>query len=213
MTTFNTIALDFPEAQALAELDAVRNDLKWVAAMCERIADMKVSASEFQVLEGLTVAAVIRYARCFPPGVRRSVPIECVEALPEDLARAHGYFLDQRNGFFAHSVRRFELNHATVVVPASGSRGYPPERIGFQHQMLATLGEPDLRLLQRLGNALVECVSRQIEAEKQQVIAMAQQVPLEEYQRRDVVAVEIVATSEAGMARLGVKARARASSR
>lgn len=202
MTTYKTIALAFPEAQDLADLDGVYRDLEWIRLLCTKIIRAERSRRRnSQRLEALTSAALIRYGRCFHHGVRRRLPQSWVDHLPDPFPRAHRYFMDLRDKFFAHSVNRFEINHATAAVPEPAPADYRIEDIGFFHQHLSSLGEPDILVLKQLCTALQGRVKAAIVTEKSAVLAIARTIAPSKLNKTDLISAENIKLRDVGRPR------------
>jgi hypothetical protein len=105
----------FPEAAHLADLQGIDHDLQTALSCCAFL-DQQTGKNRRDLVTWDAVGshAVIQYARCFAKGGRGSLQHHLLAAAPEELARAHEFFIDLRNKHIAHSVNCFEEN--TVVV-------------------------------------------------------------------------------------------------
>jgi hypothetical protein len=107
-----------PEAIAgkLAGLFAIQQDLIAARAYCQRLqreCQDRRNAADWAVVEGLSEAAVVRYARSFTSGRRVTLDESYVD---RELLATHQSFLSLRNLHVAHSVIDYEQGSVTVHV-------------------------------------------------------------------------------------------------
>ena len=102
-------------AGELGELYGVEQDLEAAKNYCERLKRelSDFASADWVLVEALSEAAIIRYARCFTTGSR----INLDPALLEPEARkVHDWFWNLRSKHIAHSVNEFENWSVTVHV-------------------------------------------------------------------------------------------------
>jgi hypothetical protein len=166
MATWRFIALDFPEAQPLADLTGVEQDLRAAEWFCDLFIEEREKSNEERketppnpaLWEALTVAASVRYARAFAKGVRTNNWVDtAVSGLPAEMAIDHHRYIDFRNKHIAHSVNAFEENRVVgyLIPEERGPRGVAS--ISVQHERLLSLSVEDVR---RLKGLCVEMLSR-----------------------------------------------------
>lgn len=187
MALWRFVKLDLKEAQQLlADLTGVENDLEATKAICELLMkELRESQPEWQLIEALTAAALVRYARSFTTGVRR-IPEDVLSCLSPNLLEAHNWFKDLRHKYIAHSVNAFEENQvvAYLIPEESGTKGV--SSISVQQTRLASLGSKDIKKLKEICSELRKHIMPLIEAEKSKVLSLAQKLPLEElYNQKD----------------------------
>lgn len=156
--TDEVFRLDLEEARESEDYHAIYGDLDLVVNMTRYIrgallrqspkpsgASSPLSTSEM-VLNGLWVAALVTYGRCFHKGKRRWLGERIFEGEKEDILVWHRYFRDTRDKHIAHSVNPFEI-HATgvhisdhdgddprvesVVTMHATRAGEPPDVVGY----------------------------------------------------------------------------------
>lgn len=179
MANWRYVDLNIPEACLLADLSSQANDLQTTADMCDlALAEFSKESLVVGLLEALTIAAVVRYSRCFANGVRAKIPSSVLEGLPVNRNTDHDFFVALRNKYIAHSVNVFEETRivAYLVPEERGSRGVAS--IGVQHDRLASLGAEDLTRLKALSSELHHRISLLIEEEKRKVIDAARKLPV-----------------------------------
>ena len=192
MAVLRYVNLSFPEAQPLADLTGVEQDLKVAESFCDLLmeelqrfgAERNKTPPNPVLWEALTVAALIRYARAFAKGVRtrswRTIePV--VGGLPDELASNHQRFLDLRDKHIAHSVNRLEEKNqvrAYLVPEEKGARGVAS--ISAQHDRLFSLGVEDAKHLKALCVEMRSRISGLIKAETAKVLKLARRLPVDE---------------------------------
>jgi hypothetical protein len=172
------VELNIPEARLLADLSSQANDLQTTADMCDlALAEFSKGSLVVGLLEALTIAAVVRYSRCFAKGVRAKIPSSVLEGLPVNQNTDHDFFVALRNKYIAHSVNEFEETKivAYLVPEERGPRGVAS--IGVQHDRLASLGAKDFTRLKALSLELHCRVSIIIHKEERKVLGAAGKLP------------------------------------
>ena len=191
MATWRFVVLDFPEAQPLADLTGVEQDLEVAASFCDLLLEeQRKLGGECDktppnpiFLEALTVAASIRYARAFPKNQRAKrcnmMLKDVVKHLPHQLANDHQRFINFRDKYIAHSVNYFEENLVvgTLVPQERGSPGVAS--VSVQHNRLLSLGVEDAKCLKTLCVEMGRRISDLIEAEMRRVLEIARQLPID----------------------------------
>lgn len=114
MTVWHEVDVDHPEAELLKDLHGILEDLSWVeSAMGEYLRH-----GDSILRQGLWIAGVIRYARCFASGDRyRLKQDDVIDDLDENLRELHEYVKNLRNRHIAHSENPYENNSITTRVP------------------------------------------------------------------------------------------------
>lgn len=184
-------------SQALVELYGIRADLETTVQFCDRLTDaLGGPPPDGLLLDGLSAAAVIRYARCFSTGVRPKID-SVLANLPEDLAAFHQYLVALRNRFVAHSVNPYERNNLTVSVPEQPPPGWKPTAVGYSHQRRASLALPEVEALRELALAVDEEVEKLMEKALPEVLAEVQQLPAADLTAREVQSVDPMTLDQA----------------
>jgi hypothetical protein len=87
------------------------------AKLCiERLLAMSRTLDDLTVAEALSIAAVIRYCRCFTTGIRQKLDIENLTALSADEIAIHYRIRDVRNWHVAHPINLQEVHALHLIV-------------------------------------------------------------------------------------------------
>ncbi|MHC4540237.1 MAG: hypothetical protein ACYS74_10715 [Planctomycetota bacterium] len=109
--------VDFVEAETLADLGSLTQDLGAVMQTCSRLKDLLQQDSKDHILvEALWTCALIRYARCFVSGKRYGLDETAFSGLNGDPVAVHRLYIDMRNKHVAHSVNPFEQMEVGLVL-------------------------------------------------------------------------------------------------
>lgn len=204
MATWKNVPLRFREANRLAGLHGVLIDLEWTACVCQRLLTLLEKPQHDSLLvEALSSAALVRYARCFAKGVRRSLPADIIAHLSTEENKDHNYFVNVRDKHIAHSVNPYEDNCVTTLVPHELPPDWRIKRIGFHQDRVVSLGSTETKRLCSLVKRVTEYVKAQIETEKSLVLDLAKKIPLSTLAELEVVAPAILTDSGARKARKG----------
>ena len=161
MPTWSPRLVTSAEAATLADLAGAKYDLETAIGFCSKLEAVELRSPDALVLiDALSTAITVRYARCFTTGVRSKLDADVVNALPSNLRPLHEFLLLIRDKYVAHSVNALEENHVTVHVrdspdsPAIGGIGT------LQARVLALSGEsaPQVRELCQAVEAAVEAL-------------------------------------------------------
>jgi hypothetical protein len=172
------VEVNLPETIRLADLYEIRLDLEAAERWCEQATRFGQTIDGLNVAEGLTTAAVVKYARCFVSGVRLSLKHGDISCLDAASMASHEYFYELRNRFVAHAVNPFEETYVTTTAS---------ERDGVK-QPVTSVNAGQLRLVLAAGTAarlheLIQkvnsIVAQLIATEERQVLAFLRSLPLE----------------------------------
>jgi len=184
MTTHWPVPLNLPEASLYADLSGIALDLECTIQLCSQLDELFSSGQLAPLLvEGLEIAAVVRYSRCFSSGVRSRVPTEVLAKLSPEQQVSHQTFLELRNKYVAHSVNPFEEN--TVVAWVSD---HPEETeiqsVSVHMGRIASFGAPTVQELKALAQEVLRELQSRIEEERAKVLAHARTLPYTELKNR-----------------------------
>jgi len=188
MAVWGFVNFFVPEAQRLADLTGVENDLATVQSYCVHLKRLGAAnvPEELNLRLALCVAAIATYGRTTGSGVRSGIAFEQLERLSSDDRQTHQYFKDLRDKWVAHSVNAFEENHvvAHLVPEEGGPKGVCG--ISVQHRRVMGLSTHDIESLERLSKSLSAVVRTDIAAENERVLLLARSQPIDEmYARSD----------------------------
>jgi hypothetical protein len=185
MAVWRFVDFDRPETQRLADLTGIANDLEATEEICDLLREnLQKLPSSGRILEALSSAALVRYARAFVSGVRTPTPKSVVEDLPEALRKDHGWFIELRHKYVAHSVNTFEENQVVVyLVPEErGPKGV--STVEVQQRRLLSLGLDDTERLKNLASEVRARVAALIVQERQKVLEFARALPADDFYKQ-----------------------------
>ena len=207
MTTWRYVDFSVKEAQWLADLASIQSDLETVESICDLFIKERQSpdpfgeSKQFVVFEALCTAAIVRYGRSFVSGVREKFPEGLVEQLSQEYQASHGFFMDLRHKWIAHSVNRFEFTQVVACLT-------PPERgpksvssISALPNRVASLSTQDMLRLKKLAVAVREIVNKQIEEETQKILSYARSLPPDDFYAQSDPPVKLAGDTDAGKQR------------
>ena len=185
MQDFPIAGVDFPEAQRLADLASISQDLKAAIDTCSRLAELLREDSKDGVLiDSLWTTALIRYARCFASGKRYGLGEEILADLPGDPIGAHRWYKNLRDKHIAHSVNPFEnvLVGAVLAPQDSAEKGVIGVSILVGRHMVADIA--GVEQLGRLCTILGRKIAELIKDSKEKVLQIAKAMPIDEIYSR-----------------------------
>lgn len=182
MASYRSVRFHIAEAQKLADLTGVETDLLSVERFCERfLAEKEQERPDWELLEIICSAALVKYGRAFSSGVRASVPNEVVAALDVEYKARHQYFKDARDKWIAHSVNTFEENEvsAWLMPPERGPLGVTG--ISVRQHRVTSLSESAMTALSELASEVRRHLAGHVAEEKTKVLAIARAQPAEPF--------------------------------
>lgn len=180
------VELNMPEAVMLADLYGIAYDLEASQQYCEKVIELgDLEKRDYFVEEGLMIAAVVKYGRCFTEGIRLSLKRKDIEDLESDGAEAHEYYLALRHRFIAHPVNPFEEAYVTTTATEKDGELLPITSVnpGQNRVILSAESAPSLLQLVRRVRAIVE---DRVAAEERRVLAFLDTLPLEQIHAAEV---------------------------
>jgi hypothetical protein len=207
MAVWRYVDFSVKEAQWLADLASIQSDLETVQSVCDLFIKERQGPDPFGeskqlvLFEALCTAAIVRYGRSFVSGVREKVPEGLIEQLSQEHQASHGFFMDLRHKWIAHSVNRFESTQVVAYLT-------PPERgpksvssISALPNRIASLSSQDMLRLKDLAVAVRQIISKQIEEEKQKVLSFARSLPPDDFYVQSDPPVKLAGDTDAGKQR------------
>lgn len=198
MTNHVSYRLRIPEAERLASLGGIEQDLRGVISYCDRlIKNSEISRLNFIELEAVGSAALIRYARCFSSGVRDPISHALLNNASADLREFHQYCIDLRSKHVAHSINPFEENEVLVQIPDDCESSSEIKSLGAFHSRVICLSAGGVEKLKELAEWVASRVAEEMEVEKEKLLEIAKSVPLEQLRSSGMV-VGVGASTERG---------------
>lgn len=186
MIVWRNVNLNIKEAQLLADLYGIDMDLKFTEAFCDLLIKELRDSNDIDLLEALTTATLVKYARSFKKGVRCKIPENLLKNLSPELQELHYFCIDLRDKYIAHSVNAFEENQvvAYLVPEEKGPKGV--SWISVWQSRRGFLGTEDVNKLKNICAELRKNVTALIEAENSKVLELSRKIPVEElYNQKD----------------------------
>ena len=186
MTTSWPVAIDVPDAKAFADFTGVEADLKIVIEFCDRLVSIFEGPKiDGLLMEALSTAAVIRYARCFASGVRTRLSDEVLVRLTPEERLLHDSVYALRQRHYAHSVNTFEENRLVAWV-SDDPDDAQVRSVAVQHGRISSLGLPTARGLADLTRRILAVVQETLAQEGEKVLLLARKLPYEELRNREM---------------------------
>ncbi len=196
------VRVDFPEAERLADLASIFQDLEFALQACERLLDVIDTEHPDSVLmQSLWTAAVISYVRCFATGKRFGLSEETLSNLNGEPIEVHRFYKNLRDKHIAHSVSPFDEFAVGLVLPPQGSEKNEVQGVAtlFRRHIAAT--RQGIEQFTILASALREEVGRLAKEAKLEVLEAGRQISLGELYAKPRLRVSAPGPEEAGLAR------------
>jgi hypothetical protein len=188
------VDLSIKEAQWLADLHGIDNDLRDVVKLCSKCLEwMQALGSpkdnptdwldKIWLSGEMSFAAVVKYGRTFGSGVRNSIPSSWIARLTPEYQVKHQYFKDLRDKFIAHSVNAFEDNQVFAYLhPQLEPRGV--QSITVDTGRYVSMSSSDVSSLKQLAETLQQIARYESTLEMSRVLEIARSMPLPELLKR-----------------------------
>ena len=187
MALHTFVEFEMREAEELADLTGIRYDLDSARSLARKLqAVMEEEKPDFELVDALTTAILVRYIRPFSAGVRRRLKEETLDKLSESQRRQHERLRDFRNKHIAHSVNAFEENQPVAR--------YVEERVDVEgvyavechHDRVVGLNSREAEDVIELTTFLIEYVDRLLDKERHVVLDKVRSVPFEQLMAQSV---------------------------
>lgn len=173
--------VDFPDAQNLADLAAIIQDLRTIMQTCSRLENLLDENSKDTILiESLWVSALVKYARCFASGKRFGLSKDIYQKLQGEPIRAHQFYIDLRNKHVAHSVNPFEQMEVGLVLSSaneSEKKIIGVSTLAMRHIVSDKKGVHQLGLLSRIAQDKICYLAKDTE---EKVLEQGKKIPIDE---------------------------------
>lgn len=181
-------ALTGHEANCLADMAGMRDDLEAAAEMAHRAYTDNQGLRNQIALEALQDAALVRYGRVFgKPGRRDAfrIPEGWLDELTDEQRRAHANFRALRDKHVAHSVNDWEINTPVAYLSIDRETGAGEVRsVGVLQERVILMSAPSLQLLEQLANTLAKRITEEMKSQETRVLEVAKKIPIDELKRQ-----------------------------
>lgn len=179
MATYSSVHINLPEAEVLADLTGIHDDLSQARLYARQLQGAwSSSPPDVWLVEPFSTAILVRYARPFATGVRLRLGADALAVLTEDQRRRHADFIAFRDKHIAHSVNAYEANQPIAVFCVERVDVEGITAIECNHTRVVGLSAEDLGHIIALIDALLTYVDRRIENEKAKILPLVRATPI-----------------------------------
>lgn len=168
--------VDHPEAQRLADVAGIKQDLKEVVKSAELFLSSPNDGSETAILTSNAIAtfAIVTYFRTLASAVRSGVSIDQIRRLPAELQRVHERMKSIRDHYLAHSINNQEENAVEVTFDTNGMS---IKTLGTSHSRPATFSYSEISSLKKLAKNLISILEEEYRCELDRVWEFVESLP------------------------------------
>lgn len=180
MATHTWVDLQIPEATKLADLSGILWDLQRAREISELLAkELSSPKANWDLVEPLSIAAVVMYSRPFSGGVRLRLGEDDLKILTPEQRSAHDHIRAYRDKHVAHSVNVFEENipHANYCVERVQEEGITG--IAYGGGRIVGLSGAEVNAIIELASVLKTQIEAQIKSEQERLLPIVRSMPLE----------------------------------
>jgi hypothetical protein len=190
-TVAKVVDLKIPEAVLLADLYEIESDLVAAEHFCKKAMKLALMMRrDLLAEEGLVLAAIIKYTRCFNKGTRLSLKRSDIVGLHADQMDTHNYFFKLRDKYVAHAINEFERTYVTVTVAESDGVLLPITSLNAGQQRIRLTAGMAKQLLELIANVKV-LLKEMIFREESVLLKHIQSLPSEDIRKFDMSVVTI----------------------
>jgi hypothetical protein len=181
METYNFVDLHIPEAKLVADLHGIATDLHRAHEFAKLLVEQLTGdTASSQLVEPLSIATVVTYARAFAGGVRHILKEDDLKVLTDEQRDLHQFLRDYRDKHIAHSVNEFEENIARAYYCQERVASEGITSIGYGGGRLVSLSGKEAQAVIEIITALEVHIHSQIKAEEERLLPIVRTMPLEE---------------------------------
>jgi len=153
-------------------LHGIRYDLDSTVRLAERLKQAYESGFPGgEIVEGLSMAIVVRYSRAFVGGVRQSEQArQALSVLSEDQARIHESLINMRDKHIAHSVNAQEETHVVAQYYEERVNDEGFVAVTIQHGRSIGFGQEELEPIIEVGRTLLAEIDKRLEQEEKRLL-------------------------------------------
>lgn len=179
MATNTFVEIQLAEATDLADLTGIQVDLQAARDFAKVL--KKIFESErpdWQLVDPLSTAVLVRYSRPFVKGVRQWLGSEALRVLSAEQRKKHEYLRLFRDKHIAHSVNAFEDNQPVARYWAERVKEEGITSVECNHTRISGLSSADIEVVIELTTAMLEYVEAKLTEEKAKVLSIVRKIPL-----------------------------------
>ena len=162
MATYDYVDLRIPDAKLAADLSGISFDLQRTRLFAQQLISELQSESSRSIVEPLSIAISVTYARAFSKGVRRWLGEADLQVLSKEQRATHDYIFEYGNKHVAHSVNEFEENLARAYYYDERVHEEGISSIGYGGGRVSGLSERDAHAVVELTNIFEKYLEQQI---------------------------------------------------
>ena len=178
MATNTFVEIGLPEAADLADLTGIRYDLDSARSLPRLLTEM-LEGANYDLVDPLSTAILVRYSRPFVKGVRKWLGEEALKALTPHQRERHARLRAFRDKHIAHSVNAFEENQPVARYWVERVTDEGISSIECNHTRITGLSSADLEDVIELTTAILSYVDSRLEEEKAKVLEIVRRIPIE----------------------------------
>ncbi len=177
------VELDIPEVNKLADLTGVRRDLEAAQQFAIRLRELRGQEQYDSLLvDALTTAVLVRYARAFGEGVRHplnKLDQQILESLSEDQREKHEELRKYRDCHIAHSVNSFEENIPIARYWVETVQQDGIEAIECNSVSVIGMSVGDVEDVVEITSILLSRLDERLKDEKANLLKLVRQIPID----------------------------------
>ncbi|NUT60757.1 hypothetical protein [Herbaspirillum sp. C9C3] len=192
MIEYKKLHIPLPEFKLFEDLANIEWELNRAKKYCSSAQAMYVAAykgqpvSDDKVLvdiDGLVIAAIIRYTRCFNTGVRFGLSDKDIATISDDLKKFHDHFDKVRSKHVAHSVSAYEQPFSHVHIERKHGE-WLRDSIHLSHgNAIAEFNADNAMALEKLIDAVLQIVIQKKEDAHAKALAVFKALPDSELEK------------------------------
>ena len=177
MTVHAFVEIEMPDAEVLADLTGIRYDLQSARSLARKLQSvMARQKPDYELVDALTTAILVRYSRPFSGGVRKWPAEDALNELSEHQRDKHERFRNFRDKHIAHSVNAFEENQPIARYVEGREHAEGVYSVECHHGRVVGLSSSETVNVIELTTALVEYVDRLLVMEKETLLAKVRSI-------------------------------------
>jgi hypothetical protein len=181
MASNTFVEIDLPEAADLADLTGIQVDLQTARRFAQILRNIfQAERPDWDLVDPLSTAILVRYSRPFVKGVRRWLGDEALRALSPAQRAKHEHLRLFRDKHIAHSVNAFEDNQPVARYWVERVREEGITTVECNHTRISGLSSADLEAVIELTAAMLAYVDENLKAEKARMLEIVRGIPVQE---------------------------------